>query len=148
MLKKVSTLLFLIFILIGGVMAAESIDFKVPSGFEDVGDGVFVLYDSSKNPDQILSVVNYTEHDEEDYLTNDSQNDYTVFEYENGTYNFIDKSTNEQGSFEVIEVDGNKYIVDFTKEGIGNEKDFSDTFKNLVEFNKLNNVTAVNATAD
>lgn len=153
MFKKVIFLLILGLITIGVVAAGDNttISFNVPSGFEDVGDGVFVLYDVVKKPDQILSIVSYTEHDEKDYLTNDSENNYTVFAYENGTYNFVDKSMNEKGSFEIIEINGDKFIVDFAKEGIDNEKDFNDTFKSLMEFNKLNknkNITVLNATSE
>lgn len=150
MFKKVIFLLILGLISIGAVFAADdSIIFEVPNGFEDVGDGIFVLYDMFKKPEQILSIVSYTEHDENDYLSNDTNNSYTVYAYENGTYNFVDKSLNEQGSFEIIEVDGDKYIVDFAKEGIDNEKDFNETFKYLMEFNKLNkNITIVNQTAE
>ena len=150
MFKKVMFILILGLITMGVVCAAnDTISFNVPSGFEDVGDGVFVLYDSIKRPDQILSIVSFTEHDKDDYLTNDTENNYTVFTYKNGTYNFIDKSLNEKGTFEIIEIDGDKYIVDFAKEGIDNEKDFKDTFKFLMEFNKLNkgkNITILNVT--
>lgn len=147
MFKKVVFLLILGLISVGVVFAADNATvFNVPTGFEDVGDGVFVLYDSIKKPDQILSIISYTEHDESDYLTNDSENNYTVFALENGTFNFIDKSMGEKGSIEIIEVDGAKFIVDFAKEGIDDENDFDDTFKNLMEFNKLNNVTPINVT--
>lgn len=153
MFKKVIFLSILCLITLGVVVAGDNdtVSFNVPSDFEDVGDGVFVLYDVVKKPDQILSIVYYTEHDEDDYLTNDSENNYTVFDCGNGTYNFIDKSMDEMGSFEIIEFNGDKFIVDFAKEGIDNEKDFNDTFKNLMEFNKLNkdkNITVINATAE
>lgn len=153
MFKKVIFLLILGLVTVGVAVAADNatISFEVPSDFEDVGDGVYVLYDVAKKPDQILSIVSFTEHDKEDYLTNDSTNNYTVFAYENGTYNFVDKSMNEKGSFEIIEINGDKFIVDFAKEGIDNEKDFNDTFKFLMEFNKLNknkNITIVNETVN
>ena len=153
MFKKVIFLLILGLVTVGVAVAADNatISFEVPSDFEDVGDGVYVLYDVAKKPDQILSIVSFTEHDKEDYLTNDSTNNYTVFAYENGTYNFVDKSMNEKGSFEIIEINGDKFIVDFAKEGIANEKDFNDTFKFLMEFNKLNknkNITIVNETVN
>lgn len=144
MFKKVIFLLILGLISVGVVVAAENtITFNVPDGFEDVGDGVFVLYDSLKKPVQVLSIVSYTEHDVDDYLTNDTGNKYTVYACDNNTFNFVDGSMDEKGSFEIIEVNGTKYIVDFVKEGIGNEKDFSETFKNLMEFNKLNNATGI-----
>ncbi len=151
MFKKVLILMILGLVSMGVAVAADNAasSFEVPGSFEDIGDGVFVLYDSSKNPEQILSIVSFTEHDGEDYLTNDSENNYTVYAYENGTYNFVDKSMNEKGSFEIIEFEKEKYIVDFTKGGIGNESDFNDTYKFLLEFNKLNenkNITIINET--
>lgn len=142
MFKKIAVFLVLSLMMIGAVSAADITSFTAPDDFEDLGDGVYVIYDSLKNPDKILSVVNYTEHDGEDYLTNDSENNYTVFEGENNTYNFVDGSMDEQGSFELIEVDGAKFIIDFAKSGIDGANDFNDTFQYLMEFNKLNNVNA------
>lgn len=144
MLKKVVFLLIFGLIAIGIVVAAEDAPtFNVPADFEDIGDGVYVLYDVVKKPEQVLSIVAYTEHDEDDYLANDTGNKYTVYAGENNTFNFVDGSMDEKGTFEIIEVNGTKYIIDFVKEGIGDDKDFSETFKSLMEFNKLNNVTAV-----
>lgn len=140
--KKIAIFLMLGIIMMGTVSAVENTDFEVPEDFEDVGDGVYVLYDSLKNPSQILSVVSYTEHDADDYLTNDSENNYTVFEAENNTYNFVDESMGENGSFELIEVDGVKFIIDFAKRGIDDKTDFTETFDNLMEFNKLNKINS------
>lgn len=146
MFRKFLIGLFLICMLIGAVSAVDLTQFTTPTDFEDVGDGVYVLYDSGKNPLQILSVVEFTEHDADDYLTNDTENEYTVFEGENSTYNFVDKSIDEKGSFEIIKVGNDKFIIDFAKRGIDNENDFNETFTNLLEFNKLNNVTPLNET--
>lgn len=144
MFKKVIFLLVLGLITMGIVVAAENAtSFNVPADFEDLGDGVYVLYDAVKRTDQVLSIVACTEHDEDDYLSNDTKNNYTVYEGENNTFNFVDGSMNEKGTFEIIEVNGTRYIIDFVKEGIGDEKDFSDTFNSLMEFNKLNNVTGI-----
>lgn len=144
MFKKVIFLLVLGLITMGIVVAAENAtSFNVPADFEDLGDGVYVLYDAVKRTDQVLSIVACTEHDEDDYLSNDTKNNYTVYEGENNAFNFVDGSMNEKGTFEIIEVNGTRYIIDFVKEGIGDEKDFSDTFNSLMEFNKLNNVTGI-----
>lgn len=139
--KKILILVLATAMLIGAVSAADQSSFKVPTDFEDLGDGVYVLYDFAKNADEILSVVKYNEHDWKDYTTNDTKNNYVVVKDDNNTYNYTDGSVNEIGSFELIEVDGNKFIVDFSK--IGAENDFSQTYNNLLEFNKLNNVTAI-----
>lgn len=145
MFKKVVFILILGLITIGVVVAAENttFSFDVPSDFKDLGDGVYVLHDTLGKPNQVLSIVEYSEHDEEDYLTNDSGNKYTVYAGDNNTFNFVDGSMDEKGTFEIIEINGTKFIVDFVKEGIGNEKDFSETFNSLMQFNKLNNVTGI-----
>ncbi len=143
MIKKIVMGLLLSLVLIGAVSAVNQTSFTAPNDFEDVGDGVYVLYDMVNNADEILSVVEYNQHDAKDYMTNDTENNYTVYKGENNTFNFVDKSMDEKGSFEIIEVDGAKFIIDFVKSGIGDENDFNDTFSNLMEFNKLNNVTAM-----
>ncbi len=142
MLKKIMFFLILCLMMVGVVSAVDITSFTAPDNFEDVGDGVYVVYDSFKNPVQVLAVINYTEHDADDYVTNDSNNDYTVFEGENNTYHFVDGSMDEKGSFELVEVDGVKFIIDFAKMGIDNKNDFNETFNNLMEFNKLNNLNS------
>ena len=142
MLKKIMFFLILCLMMVGVVSAVDITSFTAPDNFEDVGDGVYVVYDSFKNPVQVLAVINYTEHDADDYVTNDSNNDYTVFEGENNTYHFVDGSMDEKGSFELVEVDGVKFIIDFAEMGIDNKNDFNETFNNLMEFNKLNNLNS------
>jgi hypothetical protein len=127
--------------IIGVAGAANQTSFKAPTNFEDIGDGVYVLYDSLKNADEILSVVKYNEHDWADYISNDTGNKYTVYKDKNNTYNYTDGSVEEVGSFELVEVDGSKFIIDFAKSG--KESDLSNTYANLVEFNKLNNLKPI-----
>lgn len=143
MFKKVFLALILCLILASTVSAIDTTSFTVPDDFEDVGDGVYVLYDIMKQPKQILSVVSYTEDDADDYITNDTENDYTVFEYENNTYNFVDGSMDEKGSFELIDIDWKKFIIDFTKHGIDDKNDFNETFDSLMKFNELNGVESI-----
>ena len=140
MFKKILLFLILGMMLIGAVNAVDQSSFKTPNNFESIGDGVFVLYDSFKNADEILSVVKFNQHDWDDYTTNDTENKYVVHEV-NKTYNYTDSTVNEIGSFELIEVEGNKFIIDFAKNGV--ENDLKNTYKNLIEFNKLNNVTPI-----
>lgn len=134
-------MLFLLFamMIVGAVSAANQTGLKAPNDFEDIGDGVFVLYDSFKNADEILSIVKYNEHDWKDYTTNDTANKYEVHKDKNNTYNYTDGSVNEIGSFELVEFEGDKFIIDFAKSGA--ENDLSNTYSNLLEFNKLNNIT-------
>ncbi|WP_407375759.1 hypothetical protein [Methanobrevibacter sp.] len=141
MFKKALLISTIALIMIGAVSAVDLEGFTAPENFKDLGDGVYVLYDSLGNADEILSVVEHNEHDWQDYITNDTNNSYTVFKGENNTYNYTDGSQDESGSFELIEVNGHKYIIDFTKVGIDKKNNFTATFENLSIFNKLNNVT-------
>ena len=140
MFKKIVLSLLFLVLIIGTANAVDMSNLKTPENFEDIGDGVFVLYDSLKNADEILSIVEYHEHDWDDYTTNDTENKYTVYE-QNHTYNYTDNSVNEIGSFELIKINGTKYIVDFAKNGATNDLEF--TYWNLMEFNKLNNITPI-----
>lgn len=141
MIRKISLLLLFSIMIIGAVSAADQSSFKTPTDFEDLGDGVYVLYDSLKNTDEILSVVKFNQHDWDDYTRNDTSNKYVVYKDDNYTYNYTDGSVNEIGSFELIEVDGDKFIIDFAK--TGSDSDLKNTYDNLLEFNKLNNLTPI-----
>ena len=72
MFKKIILFLLFAMMIVGAVSAADQTSFKTPTNFEDIGDGVYVLYDSFKNADEILSVVKYNAHDWKDYITNDT----------------------------------------------------------------------------
>ncbi|WP_458403719.1 hypothetical protein [Methanobrevibacter sp.] len=144
MFKKIFVISIISLVMISAAFAADLGIFSAPNSFEDLGDGVYALYDSSGNAEEILSVVEHNEHDWQDYTSNDTHNNYTVFKGENNTYNYTDASQDESGSFELIEVNGTKYIIDFTKTGMDRQNGFTATYKNLMEFNKLNNVTPLN----
>lgn len=146
MMKKIAICLILSLFLIGFVSAANVANFKLPDGFDDVGDGVYIKYDSSKKPEQTFAIINYTKYDAQDYLKNDTKYGYTVYNATNNTFNFVDEKLNEKGSIEIIEVNGQKYIVESWNAIGSDNKDFTATFNNLLEFNKMNNVTPINST--
>ena len=145
-MKKIIVCLILSLFLIGFVSAVELPKFNVPDGFNDTGDGVFIKYDSFKKPNETLAVIEYTEHDAGDYLVNDTKYGYTVYNSTNNTYNFVDKKLGEKGSIELIEIDGKRFSVESWDKLEGDDLDFTVTFDNLMEFNKLNNITPINAT--
>ena len=113
-MKKILICLILSLFLIGFVSAADLPKFNLPDGFDDVGDGIFIKYDSSKKPIQTFAIIEYTEHDAGDYLLNDSEYGYTIYNNTNALK--------------------------------GDDLDFNATFNNLLQFNKLNNITPINAT--
>lgn len=146
MIKKVMICLILSLFLIGFVSAADLPNFKFPDEFKDVGDGVFIKYDSLKNPEHTFAVIKYTSTDAGDYLLNDTKYGYTVYNSTNNTFNFIDKELKERGTIELIEVNGTRYIVESWDPLGGNDLDFNVTLSNLLAFNKLNNITPLNIT--
>ena len=145
-MKKILLCLILGLFLIGFASAANLPNFKMIDGFNDTGDGVFLKYGSNNKVEQTFFILEYNEHDAADYLSNDTAYGYTIYNSTNGTYNFVDKPLKEIGSIELIEFEGKRYIVESWDSLSGNDHDFTDTFNNLVEFNKLNNITPLNAT--
>lgn len=143
MFKKIFLVLFIGLISIGVVAAVDTGDFNIPDEFDELGGGVFILQ-SFMDTDQYLTIVPFDDYYKADYLINDSSDGYFIFPNKNNTFNYVQKSVNEQGSFEIVEVDGNKYIIDFSDDEINSNNDFTNTHKWLVEFNKLNNLTAIN----
>ena len=143
MFKKIFLVLFIGLISIGVVAAVDTGDFNIPDEFDELGGGVFILQ-SFMDTDQYLTIVPFNNHYKADYLINDSSDGYFIFPNKNNTFNYVQKSVNEQGSFEIIEINGNKYIIDFSDDEINSNNDFTNTHKWLVEFNKLNNLTAIN----
>ena len=66
MFKKLSIMLILTIFLMGFVSAQEISDFKFNSDFKDVGNGVFIKYDSLGNAEQNVAVIPFSEHSGED----------------------------------------------------------------------------------
>lgn len=145
-MKKILLCLILSLFLIGCVSAANLPNFIMIDGFNDTGDGIFLKYDSNKKVEQTFFILEYNEHDAGDYLLNDTDYGYTVFNNTNDTYNFVDEKLKEKGSIELIELDGKRYIVESWDAIKGDDHDFTGTFNNLLQFNKLNNITPINAT--
>ena len=125
----------------GFVSAQEVSDFKFNGDFKDVGDGVFMKYDSTGKAEQSLAIVPFSKSGGDDYFKNDTAYGYSVNKSKNETYNFVDEPLKEQGTCEIIKVD-NKYFIVESWENIDAKHSFDDTYKNLMEFNKLNNVNA------
>ena len=145
MYKKIIIFSILTILLMGFVSAQGVSDFKFSGDFKDVGDGVYIKYDSKGNVEQTLAIISYSNHSGKDYFKNDTGYGYSANESKNSTFTFVDTVLKEQGSCEIINVSGNAFIVE-SWEPMDSKNAFSETFNNLMEFNKLNNVTPVNVT--
>ena len=146
MTKKLLICLILSIFLIGFVSAADLPNLVFPDDFKDVGDGVYIKYDSSNLPEQTFAIIEYTQTDAGDYLLNDTEYGYKVYNSTNDTYNFVDEKLKEKGSIELVEINGVKYIIESWNALDGDDLDFTVTFDNLLKLNKLNNLTPLNAT--
>lgn len=142
MYKKIIIFSILAIFLMGFVSAQDFSDFKIGDGFKDVGDGVYVKYDSKGEAEESMAILNYTQHNGEDYFVNDTGYGYSVNKSKNNIYNYYDGKLKEQGSCEIVNKSGKLYIIE-SWESIDNAKDFNNTFNDILEFNKVNNLKPV-----
>lgn len=156
----VRNVLFLIFVsglLIGSACAAGTNDFKVDSSYAGAFTGDFSSLYMNGNQDAGIAIyknVNEDVYDNEigdaydhiihedgqEYLTVDD--DYSLEKNADNTANFTDMEHGEHGLVEVVELNGEQYIVLFWAKDTGNVTDSSLTSL-LNDFNKDNNVTPV-----
>lgn len=57
MFKKIVLCLVFAMMIIGAVSAANQTNFKAPSDFVDIGDGVYVLYDCKRFSSNVFSIL-------------------------------------------------------------------------------------------
>ncbi len=127
--KKIFSILIIFIFSISCVNAA---DFNIPDYFTQLSPNHY------ENNGIYLNIVNYTNNSNFNWFKSDPALEYSVHSYKNNTY--VSHSTDEDNVFELIEFEGKRYIVQ-----CWSSQDNNDTnFKNLMEFNKLNNLTGIN----
>lgn len=116
------------------VSAADSVDiFKAPSGFTASGNDTFV-----DGQNHNIQIFNYTDELYSKLFENDPT--FSISKFKNT--NFFTKNTeNHYGILEIVEKDGNKYIIDSWTAKNSNESNALK--KNLEEFNKINDVKPI-----
>ena len=135
MFKKIILLLLLIFLLLSTSYALSNNDLKAPSGLHKLG-----YYDFVDEKGHNIQIINYTDNTHKTWFENDTG--YTVQPYEkNNSFYLYADDENDCGVLEIIEYDGNKYIINsWTPNG---SKDAENVVNNLMEFNKLNHLTPI-----
>jgi len=137
--KKIAILLLFTFLIIGAVYA---VDFKAPNGLEKLGQHGFV-----DKKGHNIDFQNYTDSSHKTWFENDT--DYMVQKHNDTFYIYADGSDVDPdkveavGILEVVEVDGEKYIVNSWTPNNNNEKDMQIIWNNILEFNKLNKLTPI-----
>jgi len=132
-MKKICLILILFLFTVGTVAAVNPDDFKIPNGYEKVGEGTGGFYEF-KNGSNYLDIYDW------DGLYNIYFGNYdahTCDYYDNNIYVYTDAGF--CGYEELVEHDGKTYlIISFLK--TRNTDVPLELYDTLLEFNKLNNV--------
>lgn len=157
-IKKIFFALLVSALLIGGVCAAGVNDFKVDNTYKNIYGGEYYsvyadgnqdsgisiyknvnddVYDDIENDDILDNVIH---HDGREYITPDDDLKLDVNADHIGNFTDYDHATH--GVSEVIDVNGDQYIVVVWAKDSSN-MDFADLLSTLNDFNKNNNVEAI-----
>ena len=129
-MKKIITILLLLFIFTGICFAANINDVKLPDGFTKQSDNV-------ANKDKYeLSINKYDNSDKDILFTND--NGYSVITGDINKYS--DKQAKHEGCFEIVEINGEKTVVEIYYDGLSNQDKCVEYLNN---FNELNNLKPI-----
>lgn len=137
--------LSILFLLIGMVSATDINNLKVPEGWEAIGSGSY--HEIGDNPGQgsgqNMMIEKWFDGLKDEYYQNNSEEQYTVMEDVNNTFMYIDDLGGMAGCFEVVEIDGEKYFVNFWTVDYTDSEKIADTSFFMVKFNELNNLEPV-----
>lgn len=129
-MKKILTITALLILFTGICFAANIDDVKLPDGFNKQSDHV------AKNDKYELSINKYIDDDNSILFKNDTE--YKVIKGE--ISNYTDKGVKHQGCLEVVEINGEKTVVEILYDGLSNQ---DKCFEYLQEFNKINNLKPI-----
>lgn len=133
MFKKIALTLIVLILAVGVVSAIDMEDMKVPDGFEKSSSNCF------EKDKYELNLVPYSDSDKE--LTFENDDGYTVSKYSSNIYKYTDKLVKNVGAIEVVEIDGNKYLIECVKKDTTSVD--SLVYDYLTEFNSLNDLTPI-----
>ncbi len=137
-MKKIAIGITILILLIGIVSATGINDFKAPNGWDNKGNGAFF----SPNPGEGILVMEYNDENVKDFI----DNEFVTIKKDTSTniMTYKDSDLKQHGSMEIVEVDGNKFIV---QSWAGDQSTASDNIllSNLYNFNTVNNLTPIAA---
>ena len=133
MLRKIALTLIVLILTVGVVSAIDMTDMKVPDGFEKSSSNCF------EKGDFELNLVHYSDSSKD--LVFEDDDDYTVSEYSSNIYKYTDKLVKNVGAVEVVEIDGDKYLIECVETGTTSHD--GAVYDYLTEFNSLNDLTPI-----
>lgn len=137
--------LSILFLLIGMVSATDINNLKVPDGWKAIGGGSY--HEEGDSPGQgsgqNMMIEKWYDGLKDEYYQNNTDEQYTVIEDGNHTFMYIDDLNQMAGCFEVVEIDNEKYFVNFWTVDYRNSEEIADASYFMVQFNELNNLEPV-----
>lgn len=141
MIKKITLILIVLLLATGVAYASKDIgDLKAPSDFSGQKEkGYFFMPKTYDNPRFII-----TEFNESDNPFKNETPYETWPTSEKNIFYFSDKHVSDLGAVELIQIDGKKYLISVLYATTVKDEDYMhDAVEYILEFNKLNNMTAV-----
>ena len=130
----------------GIVVATDINNLKCPDGWEHVAKGNYreLGTDPGAGSGRNLMAMEFSQANTEDYLENNTEENYLVFKNSDNTFTYKDWTLNhDEGCFEVVEIDGKQYFLVFSS-NIDNDYKGKPSITDIMkEFNKLNNLKPV-----
>jgi len=141
MIKKAALFIIILLLATSIAYATKSInDFTIPSDYsKQSSDGKYFIPKTYDNPRFII--IKYNGSD--DLFTNSSL--YELWEgSEKNTFYFSNHQISDIGAIELIEIDGEKFIVSSQYASTIKDEDYlNNAMKSILEFNQLNNVNPI-----
>ena len=141
---KILTAITLLFLILGIVAATDIDNLKVPEDWESVGGGTYHQTDIGGGGNgQNMLIQKWYDGLKDEYYQNISDEEYFVIDKENNTFMYTDGYNEDSGSFEVVQIDGEKYFVNFWTVDDLDAGEVAKTYQFMMEFNKLNNLEPI-----
>ena len=142
---KILTKITITFLLIGIVSATDIDNLKVPDGWKSLGGGSYHEEGDSagQGSGQNMMIEKWSDSFKDEFYQNNTDEQYTVIEDGNHTFMYIDDLNQMAGCFEVVEIDNEKYFVNFWTVEYRNSEEIADASYFMVQFNELNNLEPV-----
>ena len=135
----------MLFLIIGIACATDVNNLKVPDGWKAIGGGSYHQegISSGSGNGQNMMIQKWDDSLKDEYYQNISSENYFVIDMKNNTFMYTDGANQVSGSFEVVEIDGDKYFVNFMTVDDLDSQEVAKTYQFMTEFNKLNNLKPI-----
>ena len=145
MKTKILILCFVLFLTIGFVAATDIDNLKVPDGWKAIGGGSYHEEGTSAGAGtgHNMMIQKWDDSFYDEYYNNITEDNYIVMSKGDNIYMYSDGLNSDSGTFEVVEIDGEKYFVNFWTVDDMDSTEIAKTYEFLVEFNELNNFKPV-----